>query len=130
MTKKKIKKESRKKNEKQIKAALKDLKNLLGKGEFIVAMEKYLHQDVVLQEANNEPKVGKDVALQAEKELLETVTDFGGYTMKNVAVRGNTSYYEAIMEFTTNDGVQHRFEQVNCTKWKDGLIINERYFHA
>ena len=130
MTKKKVKKENRKKNEKQIKAALKDLKNLLGKGEFIVAMEKYLHQDVELQEANNKPKVGKDVALQAEKELLETVTSFGGYTMKNVAVRGSTSYYEAIMEFTTNDGVEHRFEQVNRTKWKDGLIINERYFHA
>jgi len=130
MSDKKAKKQNRKQNEKQIRAALKDLKNLLGKGEFIVAMEKYLHKDVVLQEANNEPKVGKDVALQAEKDLLATVTAFGGYTMKNVAVRGNTSYYEAIMEFTTNDGVEHRFEQVNRTKWKNGLIINERYFHA
>ncbi len=130
MTNKKTKKEIRKSNEKQIRAALKDLKNLLGKGEFMVAMEKYLHDDVELQEANNEPKVGKEVCLQAEKELLETVTDFGGYTMKNVAVRGNVSYYEATMEFTTNDGVQHRFEQVNRTKWEDGLIINERYFHA
>ncbi len=129
MTNKKTKKEIRKSNEKQIRAALKDLKNLLGKGEFMVAMEKYLHDDVELQEANNEPKV-KEVCLQAEKELLETVTDFGGYTMKNVAVRGNVSYYEATMEFTTNDGVQHRFEQVNRTKWEDGLIINERYFHA
>lgn len=130
MTDKKAKKQSRKQNEKQIRAALKDLKSLLSKGDFIVAMEKYLDKDVILQEANNEPKVGKDVALQAEKELLATVTAFAGYTMKNVAVRGNTSYYEAVMEFTTNDGVQHRFEQVNRTKWKNGLITNERYFHA
>ena len=130
MTDKKTKKQSRKQNEKLIKVALKDLKQLLGKGEFIIAMEKYLHQDVVLQEANNEPKVGKKVALEAEIELLKTVTSFEGYSMKNIAVRGNTSYYEAIMEFTTNDGVQHRFEQVNRTKWKNGLIINERYFHA
>ncbi|MEP2280528.1 hypothetical protein [Maribacter sp.] len=129
-SKKKEKKAARKFNEKQIKAALKDLKKLLGKGAFIPAMEKYLHDDVQLQEANNEPKVGKEVCLQAEKELLATVTDFAGYTMKNIVVRGNVSYYEAIMEFTTNDGVQHRFEQVNRTKWKDGLIINERYFHA
>ena len=84
----------------------------------------------LLNQANNEPKVGKTVALQAEKELLATVTDFGGYTMKNVAVKGNRSYYEAVMEFTTNDGVKHRFEQVNRTKWKKGLITNERYFHA
>jgi len=50
--------------------------------------------------------------------------------MKNVAVKGNTSYYEAVMEFTTNDGVRHRFEQVNRTKCKKGLITNKRYFRA
>lgn len=116
--------------ENQIENALLDLKELLGKGQFIEAMEKYLADDVVLQEANNEPKVGKDVCLAAEKELLATVTDFGGYEMKNIAVSGDTSYYEAVMEFTTNDGVSHRFEQVNRTVWKDGKIVNERYFHA
>lgn len=116
--------------ENQIKNALLDLKELLGKGQFIEAMEKYLADDVVLQEANNEPKVGKETALIAEKELLATVTDFGGYEMKNIAVSGDTSYYEAVMEFTTNDGVSHRFEQVNRTVWRDGKIINERYFHA
>ena len=116
--------------ENQIKEALLDLQELLGKGQFIEAMEKYLADDVVLQEANNEPKVGKETALQAEKELLATVTDFGGYEIKNIAIQGDTSYYEAIMEFTTNDGVSHRFEQVNRTVWKDGKIINERYYHA
>ncbi len=116
--------------ENQIKNALLDLKELLGKGQFIEAMEKYLADDVVLQEANNEPKVGKEVSLQAERELLATVTHFGKYEMKNIAVGGDTSYYEAIMEFTTNDGTQHHFEQVNRTQWRDGKIINERYFHA
>lgn len=116
--------------ENQIENALLDLKELLGKGQFIEAMEKYLADDVVLQEANNEPKVGKEVCLQAEKDLLATVTDFGGYEMKNIAVNGNTSYYEAVMDFTTNDGAKHHFEQVNRTQWKDGKIVNERYFHA
>ncbi|MFS4456972.1 hypothetical protein [Maribacter sp. 2304DJ31-5] len=116
--------------ENQIKNALLDLKELLGKGQFIEAMEKYLADDVVLQEANNEPKVGKEVCLQAEKELLATVTDFGGYQMKNIAINGDVSYYEAVMDFTTNDGTKHHFEQVNRTQWKDGKIINERYFHA
>jgi len=113
-----------------IEIALLDLEELLGKGQFIAAMEKYLADDVVLQEANNEPKVGKEVCLQAEKELLATVTNFGGYQMKNIAISGDTSYYEAIMDFTTNDGKQHHFEQINRTKWRDGKIINERYFHA
>nr|WP_321247676.1 hypothetical protein [uncultured Psychroserpens sp.] len=113
-----------------IEQALSDLQDLLGKGQFLEAMDKYLDDNVVLQEANNEPKIGKETAVIAEKELLATVTEFIGYDMKNIAVAGDTSYYEAIMEFKTNDGQHHRFEQVNRTQWKDGKIINERYYHA
>ncbi|SEB85167.1 hypothetical protein SAMN04489761_1954 [Tenacibaculum sp. MAR_2009_124] len=114
----------------QIENSLLDLKELLGKGQFIEAMEKYLADDVVLQEANNEPKIGKEVCLQAERDLLSTVTEFGGYEIKNIVVNGDISYYEAIMDFTTNDGTKHHFEQVNRTQWKDGKIINERYYHS
>ena len=113
-----------------IENALIDLKELLGKGKFIEAMEKYLDDNVILQEANNTPKIGKEVALNAEKELLDTVTEFIKYDIKNISISGNTSYYDAIMEFKTNDGQHHRFEQVNRTEWKNGKIINERYYHA
>ena len=116
--------------EKQIENALLDLKELLGKGMFIEAMEKYLDDDVILREANNEPKVGKEVCLQAERELLADVSEFIQYDIKHYAIRGNTSYYEVVMEFITKDGTKHRFEQINRTQWKDGKIINERYFHA
>ncbi|MBC8754408.1 nuclear transport factor 2 family protein [Kordia sp. YSTF-M3] len=114
----------------QIENALLDLKDLLGKGQFLEAMEKYLIDDVVLQEANGTPKVGKDVCIAAEVELLATVTEFIRYDILHYAISGDTSYYEAIMEFKTNDGQHHRFEQVNRTKWKDGKITAERYFHA
>ncbi len=99
-----------------IENALLDLKTLLGKGQFLEAMDKYLDDDVVLQEANNTPKVGKETAVIAEKELLATVTEFIGYDMKNIAISGDVSYYEAIMEFKTNDGQHHKFEQVNRTQ--------------
>ena len=113
-----------------IETAILDLKGMLGKGQFLEAMDKYLTDDVVLQEANGTPKVGKDVCIQAEKDLLETVTEFIRYDILDYAISGDTSYYEAIMEFKTNDGQHHRFEQINRTKWKDGKITNERYFHA
>ena len=113
-----------------IEKALLDLKDLLGKGQFLEAMDKYLADNVVLQEANNEPKKGKDVCIAAEKELLATVVEFIRYDMNNVAITGNFSYYEAVMEFKTNDGQHHKFEQVNRTQWENGKIINERYYHA
>ncbi|MGB1231276.1 MAG: hypothetical protein ACPG5M_03440 [Winogradskyella sp.] len=113
-----------------IENALIDLKNLLGQGQFLEAMNKYLADNVILQEANDPPKIGKQVAIEAEKALLATVVEFIRYDIKNIAISGNTSYYEAIMEFKTNDGKHHKFEQVNRTQWENGKIINERYYHA
>ncbi|MFD2551264.1 hypothetical protein ACFSQP_05490 [Bizionia sediminis] len=115
--------------EQKIETALMDLKTLLGKGQFMEAMHKYLADDVVLQEANQTPKVGKETCLIAEEALLDTVTEFIRYDIFDYAINGDTSFYEAIMEFKTNDGKHHKFEQVNRTKWRDGKIINERYFH-
>ncbi|WP_420602797.1 SnoaL-like domain-containing protein [Flagellimonas sp.] len=108
-----------------------EVTNLLAEGKFIEAMENYLADDVQLFEGNNAAKVGKEFCLAEEQKLLETVTAFHGYKVVNgPAVKGDTTFYEAVMEFDTNDGTKHRFEQVVRTRWKDGKIINERYYHA
>ena len=105
--------------------------SLLAEGQFINAMETYLADDVQLFEGNNPAKVGKAFCLAEEQKLLDTVTAFHGYTVTSgPAVKGDTTFYEAVMEFDTNDGTKHRFEQVVRTQWKDGKIINDRYYHA
>ena len=124
----KIMTEQEQKIENNAKAVL----DLLAKGEFLEAMDQYLADDVQLIEANAAPKVGKENSIALEKELLSTVTAFHGYEVKNgPAVRGNTSFYEAVMKFDTQDGQSHTFEQAVRTTWNDeGKIIEERYYHA
>ena len=108
-----------------------DVLGLLAEGKFIEAMQKYLHEDVTLCEANGRPKNGKAHCISKEQELLATVTEFIRYELvSGPAVKGDTSFYEAIMEFVTNDGQKHTFEQVVRTKWLDGEIIDEKYYHA
>lgn len=108
-----------------------EILSMLGEGKFIDAMTQYLADDVHLYEGNNPPKVGKEHCLVEEQKLLDTVTDFGGYkVLSGPAVAGDTTFYEAVMEFTTNDGTSHKFEQVVRTKWANGKIVSERYYHA
>jgi len=117
--------------EQELLAKVNEVTTLLGQGKFIDAMNGYLADDVQLFEGNNPAKVGKAFCIQQEEELLATVTAFHGYTVTNgPAVKGDTTFYEAVMEFDTNDGTKHRFEQVVRSQWKDGKIINERYYHA
>lgn len=104
---------------------------LLAEGKFIEAMEEYLDNNVQLFEGNNPAKVGKDFCLAEEKKLLDTVVAFHGYkVISGPAVKNDVTFYEAVMEFRTNDGTEHKFEQVVRTKWENGKIINERYYHA
>ena len=118
--------------EQKIENNAKTVLELLAKGEFLEAMDQYLADDVQLIEANAAPKVGKENSIALEKELLSTVTAFHGYELKNgPAVSGNTSFYEAVMKFDTQDGQSHTFEQAVRTTWNDeGKIIEERYYHA
>jgi len=108
-----------------------EVTNLLAEGKFIEAMEQYLDDDVHLYEGNNEPKIGKEFCLTEERNLLDTVVAFHGYNvLSGPAVKDDTTFYEAVMEFRTNDGKEHKFEQVVRTKWKNGKIVNERYYHV
>ncbi len=117
--------------EQEILVNVKNVLALLEKGEFIKAMDTYLDDNVKLWEGNNPAKEGKTHCIKLEEDLLATVTAFHGYEVKSgPAVAGDTSFYEAVMSFDTNDGTKHRFEQVVRTKWKNGKIIDERYYHA
>jgi len=104
--------------------------SLLSQGRIIEAMTEYLADDVQLQEAGFPPKIGKAFCIAEQQKLLDNVTEFIGYTLVNgPTVKGDITMYESILEFKTNDGIQHRFEQAIRTKWKNNKIINERFYH-
>lgn len=110
---------------------LKHIHSLLEKGGFIEAMETYLRDDVQLQEANEDPKVGKETCMAAEHDLIDNhLEEFISYKIGDYAVQGNHSFYDAVMTLKMKDGSTMLSEQVVATEWKDGKIFRERYYHA
>jgi len=117
--------------EKQIEKNLKHIHALLAKGEFIEAMETYLHDDVELREANDKAKVGKAFCIKFEDDFIKNdLKEFVGYEVGNYAVQDNLSFYDAVMTLKLNDGSTMVSEQVIATEWKDGKIFRERYYHS
>lgn len=114
-----------------IKKKLKHIHDLLAEAKFIEAMETYLHDDVELIEGNNEPKIGKQFNLDFENDFINNqLAEFIRYDVKDVAVQGDMSFYTAVMELKLKDGSTMLSEQAVATKWKDGKIYRERYYHA
>jgi len=117
--------------ENQIEKNLTHIHALLSEGQFIEAMETYLHDDVELREANGEAKVGKDYCVKFEDDFINNdLEEFIGYKVGNYAVNGNRSYYDAVMTLKLNNGTTMVSEQIVATEWKDGKIYRERYYHA
>lgn len=87
-------------------------------------METYLHDDVVLREANGNAKVGKDFNLKFEDDFIKNqLKEFVGYEVGNYSVTGNHSFYDAVMTLKFNDGSTMVSEQAVATEWKDGKSI-------
>ena len=115
----------------QIEKKLLHIHGLLAEAKFIEAMETYLHDDVELREANNEPKKGKQFNINFENDFINNqLAEFIRYDVKTYAVQGNHSFYTAEMELKLKDGSTMLSEQVVATEWKDGKIYRERYYHA
>lgn len=110
---------------------LNHIHSLLEKGGFIEAMETYLADDVQLREGNDAPKIGKATCMAAEHDLIDNHLEaFISYKIGDYAIRGNHSFYDAVMTLKMKDGSTMVSEQVVATEWKDGKIYRERYYHS
>jgi len=113
-----------------IEANVKDLNQMVLEGKMIDAFEKYYADDVVMQEINMEPTVGKDANREREIRWLDGITDFRGAEVKNVAVGDNVSMVEWFMDYSHKEYGDVKMAQVAVQNWKDGKIVKEVFYHG
>lgn len=117
---------------KSVNESLLEMLSILKEGRMTEGQETYFADDVVTQEGGNPPLTGKQAAIERLNNFRETigVAGFVGYKVGAVAVAGNTSFYDAVLSLKLNNGETINLEQVVRTEWRDGKIINERYYHS
>lgn len=98
-------------------------------GDILGAFEKYYAPDVVMQENSAEPFVGKDVNRKREQEFVNSIEAFHGAAVLGSAVTGDLSYSEWTMDVTFKGGVRVQLAQVAARRWKNGQIVNERFYY-
>lgn len=106
------------------------LLDMLAEGQFVEGMEAFFDPNVTIQEVGQTPKSGRDHTIAVEKELLSDVAEFIQYSAHSTGAGGDKTFYEATMEFITKSGEHVVQNQAVVTTWKDGKIIDERYYHG
>jgi hypothetical protein len=102
--------------------------NLSGKA--MDAFEKYYADDVVMQENELPPTVGKEANRKREHEFFANVSEFRGAEVKAVTVGDGVAMMEWFYDYTHNEWGERSYHQVAVQRWRDGKIIHERFYYG
>jgi hypothetical protein len=107
-----------------------DLNDLVLQGRALEAFEKYYHDDVIMQENENSPTIGKEVNRQREKEFFAAITEFRSARPVKVTVGEGISMVQWLYDYTHKDWGVRNYSQVSVQEWKEGKIIKEQFFYG
>ena len=107
-----------------------DLNDMVLQGQVLEAFDKYYHQDVVMQENEEEPTLGKDDNRQREIEFMENLVEFRLARPLKVTVGENTTMVEWQYDYTHKEWGVKNYTQISVQEWKDGQIAREKFYYA
>lgn len=107
-----------------------DLNSMILRGNALEAFEKYYAEDVVMQENELPPTIGKDANRERERDFFSKVVEFRGADVKAVAVGDGVSMVEWFFDYTHQDWGIRTYHQVSVQRWKDGKIVHERFYYG
>jgi hypothetical protein len=106
-----------------------DLNDLVLQGKAMEAFEKYYHEDVVMQENENPPMVGKSNNRKREEEFYASITEFRGAKPLKVTIGEGVSMVEWHYSYTHKDWGDRNYTQISVQEWNNGQIIREKFYY-
>ncbi len=106
------------------------LNQLILEGKALEGFELYYDDEVVMQENELAPTVGKDANRKREQDFFGSITEFRVAKAMDVAVGENISYVKWHFDYTHKDWGIRNYTQVSVQQWKNGKIIKEQFFYG
>ncbi|GHM99101.1 hypothetical protein WSM22_05910 [Cytophagales bacterium WSM2-2] len=107
-----------------------DLNDLVLQGKALDAFEKYYHEDVVMQENESLPTVGKHANLKREIDFFSAITEFRGAKPIHVTVGEGVTMVQWHYDYTHKEWGVRNYRQISVQQWKDGKIVREQFFYG
>ena len=107
-----------------------DLNALIANGRALEGFEKYYHEEVIMQENDSQPTIGKAANRIRESEFFDSVTEFRVAKPLRVTVGQNSTMVEWQFDYTHKEWGTRKYQQVSVQEWLDGRIIKEKFYYA
>jgi len=109
---------------------LNHLNQLVLDGKLLDAFEMYYHDEVMMQENETRPTIGKEQNRKRENEFLNNITEFRGAKVLNVGTGDDVSFVTWHFDYTHKEWGVRNYTQVSVQHWKDGKIVKEQFFYG
>lgn len=106
------------------------LNDLVLQGKALEAFEAYYDDNVIMQENENTPTVGKDSNRKREKEFYSSVVEFRSAKLLKLIVGENITMTQWHYDYTHKDWGVRNYTQVSVQEWKNNKIIKEQFFYG
>lgn len=105
------------------------LNQMILAGELLPAFERFYAEDAVMQENLDPPTVGKEANRARELQFIANAEQVHEVSLLGSVVGDDLSYSEWIFDITFKGGFRVRTTQVAARRWRDGLVIHERFYY-
>lgn len=99
-------------------------------GEILEAVNAFFHPQVITKEGNGAETIGLNEKIAKLKQFFQGISSVNDIKLHSQAVGDNVTMSEFTFDLTQADGGHILWNEVLRRKWKDGLVIDERYYTA
>ena len=93
------------------------------------AIREFYTEEASMQENNAPKRVGRDVLIKHECEVLSKANSVLSTCVRPVLVNGNTVVVRWIFQFEWKDGSMTRMEELAYQRWEGERIAEEQFFY-
>ncbi|AIR90748.1 nuclear transport factor 2 family protein [Pseudomonas cremoricolorata] len=93
------------------------------------ALLAFYAEDVVIQENNQPPRIGRAASLARNTEAAEWTSAVHEISAPSVLIDGNLVVIEWHAEWTLKNGERVRIEELALQSWKGNQVVFERFFY-
>lgn len=106
-----------------------DLNDLVLQGKTMEAFEKYYAENVVMQENDAEPTIGKTANREREQTFMNNIEEFRTAQPLKVTIGENITMVEWLYDYTHKEWGVRNYSQVSVQEWKNGQIVKEKFYY-
>lgn len=114
-----------------IKEKVEKLNSMILEGQILEAFDQYYADEVVMQDNDTDPRVGKEKCRRFEEDFVNNLTAFRGAEVKNVMISedAGVSVVEWDFDYSHKEWGDRNYTQMAVQRWKDGKIVSEKFIY-